>query len=142
MVKVKSITDAKENYEQASSLVPDRYKKGIENTGDWADKAQSDGAERRYAEGVQKAVSNKTRQKKLRQITNGEWQERALTKGVSTIGSAMRQSSDKWATNSRPFFDALERLNLPERTSDAMANIDARLKPVVKVLQDTKKAQL
>lgn len=50
----------------------------------------------------------------------------------------MVESQDKWMQNSRPYFEALEGLQLPPKTADAMANIDNRLKKVVQTLQATK----
>ena len=128
----KSIATLKQNYEQSISFVPDRYRKGVE-VADWQTAAASEAAEKNYAAGVAEAVSLKSRQKGIKQVSNEEWRKMSSEKGAQSIATAMRLSVDKWATNYSPIYDAVISAvaKLPPRSIDALANIDARVKPIV-----------
>jgi len=138
MVKVKDINAAKKNFEDAASLVPERYKQGV-SSADWKEAAMSDAAESLYAQKLQEAIQKKKRQKGIAKVSNEEWRSNAVNKGAAKIGTAMRLASNKWATAIAPYFEALRNLSLPEKTADPMANIDNRLKRVVEALVNKKK---
>ena len=55
MVKIKSQAEIRANFQGAIPRVAEAYKKGVQATTDWAEKASSEGAESRYAEGVARA---------------------------------------------------------------------------------------
>ena len=128
----KSIQTLKQNYEQSISFVPDRYRQGVE-VADWQTNASSDQAEKNYAAGVQEAVAMKSRQKGIKNVSNEEWRKLSSEKGAQAIGTAMRLAIDDWEKGYTPIYQAVQSAvaKLPPRTIDAMANIDARVKPIV-----------
>ena len=71
-------------------------------------------------------------------VNNEQWKQASLTKGASSIAEGMRQGREKYETNFSPILSAINSAvdRLPPRSTDAMANIDARLKPVVKAAID------
>jgi len=72
-------------------------------------------------------------------VSNAEWQAAAANKGAARIGPGMQAGADKRTRNFEPFRTAIESVTLPDRTTDPIANVDARVKPIVQALVDTKK---
>ena len=70
-----------------------------------------------------------------------EFRAAMRSKGAPTIAGRMAAAAGKMAAKYAPFSAALSSLTLPARVADPMQNIDNRLKPVVKLMVDTKKAQ-
>lgn len=139
MVKIKSQGEIKANFSAAIPRVAESYKKGVQRTTDWQEKASSEGAESRYAEGVQRAAASKLRQRQLQSVSNQEWQNRAANAGSQRIGPGMRDAVDKQSRNFEPYRQFIEGTSLPERTGDAEANVLARVVPIAKGLQDLKR---
>ena len=129
---LKTKEEAKANFEAAIGYIPDRYRSGVSKA-DWLTPSKSDAAEKNYADGVSKAVTNKTRQKGIAKISNEDWKNAAINKGASIIGERIRGSLDKWANNFGPIYDqvASRVAALPPKTTDWRANINNRLVPVV-----------
>ena len=139
MVKIKSQSEIRANFQAAIPRVAEAYRKGVQGTTDWNEKASSDGAESRYAEGVQRAAAEKLRQRKVAAVSNAEWQNRAAGAGSQRIGPGMRDAVDKQARNFEPFRSFIEGVTLPERTGDAEANVLARVVPIATGLQNLKR---
>lgn len=139
MVKIKSAGDIDAKYRDGIGRAPANYKKGVQATSDWQEKASSEAAESNFAAGVQDAIAAKRRQRAVSQVSNSEWQNAAANKGASRIGPGMQAGADKRTRNFEPFRSAIEGVTLPDRTTDPIANVDARVKPIVQVLVDTKK---
>lgn len=129
---MKTLEEARANFEASISYIPDRYAAGVRKA-DWAGPAGSDAAEKNYAAGVGKAISAKSRQKAVRLVGNAEWQNAAVNKGAPIIGERIRMSMDKWATNFGTVYSAVvsKVATLPPRTVDWRANINNRLIPIV-----------
>lgn len=129
----KTINQAEENYEQSIAIVPARYQQGVENA-DWKKGVSNPAANENYKSGVQKAISENAWSKGVSKVSNEEWKTKALTKGAQSISEGMRQGKEKYAQNFAPVLSAINSAvaNLPPRSTDAMSNIDSRLKPVVK----------
>ena len=129
---VKTKEEARANFEASISYIPSRYESGIDRA-DWATPAKSSAAEKNYADGVSKAVANKSRQKGIAGVSNEEWKNAAKTKGAPIIGERIRLSLDKWATHWGPMYDkVVSKVGaLPPRTTDWRGNITSRLVPVV-----------
>lgn len=129
---VKSKEEAKANFEAAISYIPSRYQAGVEKA-DWATNAKSSQAEKNYADGVSKAVANKSRQKAISGVSNEEWKRAAIEKGVPIIGTRIAGALDKWLSKWGPMYDAVVSKvgTLPPKTTDWRANINTRLVPVV-----------
>ncbi len=140
MVKVKSAGQIDANYKAAIGRVPNAYKVGVMATSDWAEKASSSEAEDLYAAKIQEAVAAKRRQKAVSAVSNSEWQGRAANIGAARIGAGMSANADKRTRNFEPYRSAIEGVSLPPRTADPMANVDARVKPIVSALVETKKS--
>ena len=140
MVKIKSAGQIDANYKAAIGRVPNAYKTGVMATSDWAEKASSSEAEDLYAAKIAEAVAAKRRQKAVSAVSNSEWQGKAANVGAARIGAGMSANADKRTRNFEPFRSAIEGVSLPPRTADPMANVDARVKPIVSALVETKKS--
>lgn len=103
-------------------------------------RASSDNAEKAYAAGVQNAVAKKRRQKGLKKLSEEDLNKGMRDKGQTAYSTAVNASGDKWSKNAAPFISEAERISasLPARSADPLANVDARVKPVVKGLSDLK----
>ncbi|KKL64269.1 hypothetical protein LCGC14_2166720 [marine sediment metagenome] len=140
MVKIKSQAEIDANYRAGIGRAPENYKKGIQGTNDWQEKASSESAEANYAAGVQEAAATKRRQKAVSNVSNEEWKQAAADKGASRIGPGMQAGAGKRTQNFEPYRSAIEGVALPDRTTDPISNVDNRVKPIVQALVDTKKA--
>jgi len=129
---VKSKDEARANFEAAIAYIPARYRAGVSKA-DWATAAGSDQAEANFAASMQRAISEKKRQAKVREVSNSEWQKAAVEKGAPIIGDRIRAALDKWARKWGPIYDSVvSKLGeLPPKTTDFRANINNRLVPIV-----------
>jgi len=129
---LKTKEEAKANFEASISYIPERYKSGVSKA-DWINPAKSDAAEKNFADGVGKAISQKTRQKEIAKMSNEDWKNAAVSKGAGIIGERIRGSLDKWSTNWGPLYDQVAARvgSLPPKTVDWRANINNRLIPTV-----------
>jgi hypothetical protein len=129
---LKTKEEAKANFEASISYIPERYKSGVSKA-DWLNPAKSDAAEKNFADGVGKAISQKTRQKEIAKMSNEDWKNAAVEKGAGIIGERIRGSLNKWATNWGPLYDQVAARvgSLPPKTVDWRANINNRLIPTV-----------
>jgi len=128
----KTLEQAKANFEASIGYIPDRYRSGVQGA-DWLTPAKSDAAEKNFADGVSKAISQKTRQKNIAAMSNDEWKNAAVNKGAPIIGDRIRGALDKWAANFGPVYSTVQSkvAALPPKTTDWRANINNRLVPVV-----------
>lgn len=129
----KTISQAKENYVQSISIVPQRYQQGVESA-DWKKGVSSSAANTNWKEGIAKAAAENKWSKGVSKVSNEDWKNAALTKGAASISEGMRQGQDKYEANFSPILSAINSAaaSLPPRSTDAMSNIDNRLKPIVK----------
>ena len=129
---VKTKEEARANFENSIGYIPARYQAGVQKA-DWLTPAKSDVAEKNYADGVGKAVQNKTRQKKIASLSNEDWRNASIAKGVPIIGDRLRNAMDKWSSNFNPIYDQVisKVASLPPRTTDFRNNINTRLVPIV-----------
>ena len=137
MVKVKPISEAKENYKSAATFVPARYEAGVRRASGVIEAAIK-GQDLYVAKMSDPAVLER-RAKALARISDEEWRRAALEKGKARIGKGMAFGADKWEKEWRPYAEALSAVELPPRTVDPMANIDNRLKAIVETLVSKKK---
>ena len=140
MVKIKSATQIDANYKAAIGRVPGAYKSGVMATSDWQEKASSNEAEELWKTKIAEAAPANRRQKAVSQVSNAEWQGKAANIGAARIGAGMSANADKRTRNFEPYRSAIEGVSLPPRTADPMANVDARVKPIVGALVETKKS--
>jgi len=140
MVKIKPLDEISKRYEEAASFVPERYKRGIQQVTDWKEKATSDSAEARFKARMSEVLAAERRKKALELVSEADWKKRAVEVGASRIGEGMRKKGvEKHKRNYAPYREALAALELPEKTTDPFANIDNRLKAVVRTLIEKKK---
>jgi len=67
MVKIKSAGDIDAKYRDGIGRAPANYKKGVQGTSDWQEKASSEAAETNFAAGVQDAIAAKKETKSSEQ---------------------------------------------------------------------------
>jgi len=129
---LKTKEEARANFEAAVGYIPDRYRSGVAKA-DWIGPAKSDAAEKNYADGVSKAVANKTRQKEISKMTNEDWKSGAIDKGAPIIGERIRAALGDWMAEWGPMYDqvASKVAALPAKSLDWRNNINNRLVPVV-----------
>ena len=140
MVKIKSSADIAKKWDEAIGRVPASYKAGVGRTTDWAEKASSNEAEDLWKVKIDEAAAVKRRQKAVSAVSNEEWKKAASEKGAARIGAGMTAAKGKRTANFEPYRTAIEGVSLPAKSADPMANIDARVKPIVSALVDTKKS--
>lgn len=128
----KTKDEARANFEASISYIPSRYEAGVKKA-DWATPAGSDAAEKNFADGIAKAISQRTRQKGVKKVSNADWQIAAATKGAPIIGERIRLGLTKWVAEWGPMYDAVvaKTATLPAKTIDYRANINNRLVPIV-----------
>lgn len=129
---LKTKEEALANLTNSIAYIPARYTSGVKKA-DWATPAGSEQAETNYAAGVGKAVSEKSRQKGVKTVSNSDWQTAAVSKGAGIIGERIRGALGKWTANWGPIYDSVaSTVNaLPAKTTDYRANINSRLVPTV-----------
>ncbi len=134
-------TAAKANYISGASANADKLVKNYIATPGKLDAARSESAERLYAEKVQQAIANKSRQKALGKVNESDMNAKMSAVGATNYRSGTRDNADKQAKNVEPFYAGLDGLTgkYPARTADPMANIDNRVKLVAKTLIEIKK---
>ena len=137
MVKTKGIEATRRNYEAAIGLVPARYKAGVEGNTDQNEKAQA--AEALYAAKVQEAIASKARVRGLQKSSTAAWKAAAINKGAARIATGMTEGLPKFASGMGEVLTTIEGVSIAERTADPMANVDGRVKPIVKALHDMKR---
>lgn len=133
-------TAAKANYVSGASSNADKLVKNYVATPGKLDAARSEAAERLYAEKVQIAIANKSRQKALGKVNESDMNAKMQSVGATNYRSGTRDNADKQAKNVEPYYAGLDALDgkYPARTADPMANIDNRVKLVAKTLIDIK----
>lgn len=138
---MKTITQAASNYKSSVSLVPERYRMGVESA-DWASAVRRPEAEQNWSAGVQKAAAEQAYSKGVGRVSNEEWRRMASSKGAASIAQGMSLGADKYQRRFAPILSAMNDAakSLPARSTDAMANIDTRLKPIVTAAMAAAKA--
>jgi len=128
----KSLAEARANFENSISYIPDRYSKGIDRA-DWATPAKSDQAEKNFNDAMSKALAAKSRQKGVAEVSNEDWKDAAKTKGAPIIGERIRGALGEWEANFGPVYSQVQSkvAALPPRTVNWRDNINNRLVPTV-----------
>ena len=132
MVYVPSAAERKAKYINSLGVVPGNYKAGIERTTNWKDKALA--GQNLYEQQMQNAQVLRRRAIALEKTSEAEWKSKASSLGSLRIADGMRNSAEKQAQNYEPIANALRAVELPERSADPMANIDNRVKPIVRAM--------
>jgi len=125
---LKTKEEARANLEASVAYIPERYKAGVARA-DWATPAGSDQAERNFADKMAQVIAKKTRQLRVKAVSNATWQGAAIEKGGAVIGQRIRDSVDKQSAKWAPIYDRVvsDLARLPARTVDFRTNITNRV---------------
>jgi len=129
MVYVPDKATRMKNYQNSTGAVPAKYGAGIARTTDWKEKAIN--GQGLYEEQMRKPEVLSRRTAGLNKVSNESWKQKASSLGVQRIAAGMMEGAQRQADNYEPIAQELRSLTLADRTSDPMANIDNRVKPVV-----------
>jgi len=136
MVYVKPLADAKKHFEEIIPKIPERYEAEVKRAA-WRDPAIE--GEDLFKEAMAVVIAEELRRKGIEKLTDDQWRSTTVEKGKPIIGTRIRARLDVWATNWSPYRSALEAVELPAKVIDWEANIDARVKPIVRALKEKKK---
>jgi len=139
MVRTKGVSATTKNYEGAIGNVPAKYKTGVESAESWQSNAVA--AEDLWKAKIAEAAANNARSKGISRVSDSEWKQAASNKGSSRIGQGMRESLPKYQRVMGEVLNVIENTSISARTADPMANVDNRVKPIVKNLADWKKSR-
>ncbi len=139
-MKMPSQAEINKKYKEAIPRVPGAYRDGVNKTTGFIDAAVA--GQSNYETKMADTTVLARRGKALAKLTDADWKTPALEKGAARIGQGMQAGADKQSRNYEPYRAALDGATLPARTTDPMANIDNRVKGVVRVMVDTKKSQM
>jgi hypothetical protein len=129
MVKMPSQAQIQQRYTSAIPIVAERYKNGVDGTTDWKTRAiEGQGL---YVQRMQDQSVLARRESGLQKVSDAEWKQNALSKGVQRIGPGMTAGASKQASGYEPVRKELEALTLAPRVADSNTNIDNRVKAVV-----------
>lgn len=137
MVKTKSLAETQKAWEDAIPRVAGRYKTGVEQAENVIENAIA--AEDLWAAKMQEAIADKRRAKRLAETSTAEWKIRASGVGAQRIASGMQGSVQKFNKGMAPVLAALQSVTLPDRVADPEANVDNRVKPIVRALSALKR---
>ena len=134
-MKVKSQSDIKKNYDQATSIVTERYKAGV-NTASWKDSALA--GQDLYVQTMQDPNILARRNKGINKVSDDEWRNDTINKGSGVIAARMKAAAPKQAANFEPYRAALEGMTLPPRTTDPAQNVANRVTPIAVKFRELK----
>lgn len=137
MVRTKGIERTTANWRGAIGGVPAKYKAGVQSANNTIERAIE--AEELYAAKTQEAIANKLRVKGLQKTSTAEWKTRAAELGSARIAAGMTAAEPKFRKGMGDVLSTIEATSIGERTADPIANVDARVKPIVKALYDMKR---
>ncbi len=136
------------------ALWEERYKKGTQNnaefwksqtlkTPSWQAKAVSEDAENLYSAKVTAAIANKSRQKGVQKVSDGEWKGSVTATPSTTYSTATQTKAPKARKNFAPAAAVIDAAQaaLPARVADGHQNLVNRAGPIVDALIAYKKAK-
>lgn len=138
MVKVKSETQIKKNYEDSTALVPARFEAGVRDA-TWKDEALA--GQDLYETKMSMPEILARRASGIERVSDESWKNDTIAKGKGVIGARMKAASGKQVSGFRPYREALIATELPAREADGMTNLINRAGAVVKAMMD-KKAEI
>lgn len=136
MVKVKSETEIKKNYEDSTSLVPARFEAGVKSA-TW--KAEALAGQDLYVEKMTMPDILARRAAGIERVNDESWRSETISKGKGVIGARMKAASGKQVAGFRPYREALLATELPPRTADGMQNLINRAGAIVQAMEAKKK---
>jgi len=136
MVRVKPVDVARAHLEAAIAMIPGRYREAV-RVAVWKEPAIA--GEELWGAAVSAAAAERRRAKGIEKVTDDEWRRAADVKGGARIGPGITEGLPKYERNWAPYRAAIEAVEIAPKTIDPMANIDARVKPIVAALVAKKK---
>lgn len=137
MVKTKGVAATVAAWQGAIGGVPAKYKAGVQAANNTIENAIA--SQGLYEARVQESIANKTRVKGLQKTSTAEWKARASELGSARIGGGMSAAVNKYNKGVGEVISTIEATSIGERTADPMANVDSRVKPIVRALYDLKR---
>ena len=128
----KTIDEAAKHLGESVSVIPGRYKEATSKA-EWEEPASSPQAETNWAAGLAEAQAAGSRPEGIHRAGNTGYRKGCAEKGAPVIGTRITAALGTYRTEFSPILSAMNSAAdaAPARTRDPMANIDARLKPVV-----------
>lgn len=137
MVDTVSTEAARKRWEGAIGRVPAAYADGVNQAKDVIAKGVA--AESLYQQKLQESMADNRRARKLAEVSDEQWRTAAREKGAARIGSGMNAAKDKFGAGIGRVLDTIRGTSIGPRTADPLANVDNRVKPIVKALADMKR---
>jgi hypothetical protein len=122
-IKTKSLSDTTEKYVKNTSTAGSYYQKGIENPRrPCIESAKA--AEPLYEEGVAAAIARKGFSAGLDKVSETDWKNAAISKGVSRYPTGCKLSKDKYNKSMGEVLSHMSGIDLPPKgTRGSPANI-------------------
>lgn len=136
----RTIQEARKHLGEAAPSIGPRYKESTAKA-DWEGPSSTPESEANYQAGVAESIAGDKRRAGIRAAGDAKFRKGCSEKGAPVIG---KRITDALGDYEREFGPVLGAMNsaadaAPPRTRDPMANIDARLKPVVQAAIDAKR---
>lgn len=136
----KTIGEARKHLGESVAYIPARYKDATARA-EWAGPAASAAAATNFAAGIAEAIADGRRERRISEVGDTKFRKGCAEKGAPVIGARITAALGDYEREMGPILSAMNAASdaAPPRTRDPMANIDARLKPVVAAAVAAKK---
>lgn len=130
----------RQNYQTGVSAKGAKWLKNFTDATGKAEAAKSEAAESTFAAKMSAAIANRSRQKGLAGVSDSDMNAAAQAVGASGYTAPATAKAPKFAKKAKPYVDlAISVANaLPPRGADPEANVDLRVKPIVRALHAKK----
>jgi hypothetical protein len=130
----KTSAEMVQNWTAAIPGVATKYGQGIDKNTTWHNKAMA--GQTTYESAMMNPTVLQRRLSGLQNKTSQtEWKTRSKEVGGPRIASGMTAGTTAFQSAAGLIISTLQGLTLPDRTGDAMQNIDNRVKPIAQALQ-------
>ena len=134
MVRTKGLAATRKAWEDAIARVPAKYQEGVEAAQDVIERSKA--AEDLWIAKIQDAAARRAREKGLAEVSDADWKKAALEKGAPRIAQGMQAAKEKFGSKISEVLSTIESVSLPPRVADPEANVDNRVKPIVRALHE------
>jgi hypothetical protein len=139
MVKTKGVARAKERFKARVQIAGPEYELGIKSPRTNWDEGYADAWDR-IKEGIREAIEAGIPLGGVKRKGHAFWSSRVIRKGVPRWKDETPKSADTYGSEVSDFFSVLESLALEKkRRKGDPANVDGRVKPIVKALHEKKR---
>jgi len=130
----KSAAQTYTNWDNARGRAATNYPIGIEANTTWFNRALA-GQATYVSAMMNPTVLNRRATGLQAKTSQADWKLKAKEKGGARISAGMAAGASKYQAAANTIIGTLQALSLPDRTGDAMQNIDNRVKPIAQALQ-------